>query len=112
VVASSSRAHPLAELSIGDKRPPLEPEPEHLQLGNTEASPELCGSGAELAGGRGVLLDRHRDRALVEGEPAVVGGRLKPVEQTTRTLQPAAGDGGLAAEGKRIGCEPRRHPSR
>ena len=88
--------HTFLQLALAHERSPLEAEPQHLELGSIERPPQLDRARRQPPRFGRVLVQRHCDVSLVDGEPAVVHTGLKAVDEAVRALQPAVGDRGLA----------------
>src|SRR5262249_17028353 len=102
--------HPLAQIALADQRLPLERQPDHLELRHPAPPPWPPRARRESPGGGRVPVHEHR--GPVPREPAVIGPRLELVQEAVTALQPAVGNGGLAAELKAVGGEPGGDPRR
>jgi len=73
---------------------------------------ELCRAHGTLTRGRRIVPPKQRDFALAEQEPSVFDAGFVSCEDATGALEPAVGDGGVAAKGQVVPNEPEGHARR
>ena len=105
-------AHAFLQLAFAHESPPLEPEPEHLELRSPERPAQLDGARRQPPRLDRVLVQRNRDVSLVDGEPAVIDPGLEAVDEAVRALEPAVGNRRLAAKQEAVGGKPGGYPRR
>jgi hypothetical protein len=83
-VASSRQRIPSSTRSFAaNQGGALERKPQHLQVGNCESAPQLCGSSGQL-GCCLCVAERVGEVALVECQPAVLRAGFERIQQAMR----------------------------